>query len=73
MPYLQLDMNAHYSGADMQLLAARTSETHAKMMSFDVRRISIPIRELDKAVASLSSGAIYVPSYVTEPADLDRL
>jgi phenylpyruvate tautomerase PptA (4-oxalocrotonate tautomerase family) len=46
MPYLQLDVNGHYPAADKQLLAARMSETYAKMMSVDIRRISVAIREL---------------------------
>lgn len=46
MPYLQLDVNDHYSTADKKLLAARMSETYAKMMSVDIRRISVAIREL---------------------------
>jgi phenylpyruvate tautomerase PptA (4-oxalocrotonate tautomerase family) len=46
MPYLQLDVNDHYSVADKQLLAATMSKTYAKMMSVDIRRISVAIREL---------------------------
>lgn len=46
MPYLQLDTNEHYPVAQKQLLAARMSETYARMMSVDVRRISVAIREL---------------------------
>ncbi len=46
MPYLQLDVNGRYTVADKQLLAAKMSETYARMMSVDVRRISIAIREL---------------------------
>ncbi len=46
MPYLQLDVNGHYSSADKQRLAARMSETYASMMSVDIRRISIAVREL---------------------------
>jgi phenylpyruvate tautomerase PptA (4-oxalocrotonate tautomerase family) len=46
MPYLQLDVNGHYSAADKKLLAARMSETYSQMMSVDIRRISVAIREL---------------------------
>ena len=46
MPYLQLDVNGHYSVADKRLLAKRISESYARLMSVDIRRISIAIREL---------------------------
>ncbi|MGF6976263.1 phenylpyruvate tautomerase PptA (4-oxalocrotonate tautomerase family) [Paraburkholderia sp. JPY465] len=46
MPYLQLDVNDHYSVESKRLLAAKMSETYARMMSVDVRRISVAIREL---------------------------
>lgn len=46
MPYLQLDTNQHYSIAQKKLLATRMSETYARMMSVDIRRISVAIREL---------------------------
>ncbi|HEX4663814.1 MAG TPA: hypothetical protein VH196_05445 [Terriglobales bacterium] len=46
MPYLQLDLCGHYSAADKQRLAARISETYSQMMSVDIRRISVAIREL---------------------------
>jgi phenylpyruvate tautomerase PptA (4-oxalocrotonate tautomerase family) len=46
MPYLQLDVNDHYSTETKQRLAARMSETYAQMMSVDIRRISVAIREL---------------------------
>ncbi len=46
MPYLQLDVNDHYSVETKQLLAAKMSETYARMMSVDIRRISVAIREL---------------------------
>jgi phenylpyruvate tautomerase PptA (4-oxalocrotonate tautomerase family) len=46
VPYLQLDVNGHYPLADKKLLAAKMSETYAKMMSVDLRRISVAIREL---------------------------
>jgi phenylpyruvate tautomerase PptA (4-oxalocrotonate tautomerase family) len=46
MPYLQLDVNGHYSLDDKRLLAATMSKTYARMMSVDIRRISVAIREL---------------------------
>src|SRR3984893_14625149 len=46
MPYLQLDVSGHYSVADKKRLAAKMSETYAEMMSVDIRRISVAIREL---------------------------
>jgi 5-carboxymethyl-2-hydroxymuconate isomerase len=46
MPYLQLDVTNHYSVDVKRLLARKMSETYAQMMSVDIRRISIAIREL---------------------------
>lgn len=46
MPYLQLDVNGSYPEDLKQRLAARMCETYASMMSVDVRRISVAIREL---------------------------
>ena len=46
MPYLQLDVNGHYAAADKRRLAASMSETYARMMSVDIRRISVAVREL---------------------------
>ncbi|QGZ65394.1 tautomerase family protein [Paraburkholderia acidisoli] len=46
MPYLQLDTTGRFSVAQKQRLAARMSETYARMMSVDSRRISVAIREL---------------------------
>ncbi|HEY1147832.1 MAG TPA: tautomerase [Pseudoduganella sp.] len=46
MPYLQLDVNGHYPAVTKKLLAAKMSETYARMMSVDIRRISVAIREL---------------------------
>lgn len=46
MPYLQLDVNDHYAAADKKRLAARMSETYARMMAVDIRRITVAIREL---------------------------
>jgi len=46
MPYLQLDVNGHYPVEVKQRLAEKLSATYAGMMTVDVRRISIAIREL---------------------------
>jgi phenylpyruvate tautomerase PptA (4-oxalocrotonate tautomerase family) len=46
MPYLQLDVNDHYPVEDKRRLALKMSETYARMMSVDIRRISVAIREL---------------------------
>jgi len=50
MPYLQLDVNGRYPAADKRRLAAKMSGTYARMMSVDIRRISVAIRELDDGV-----------------------
>ncbi|MGJ7527979.1 tautomerase family protein [Variovorax sp. GB1P17] len=46
MPYLQLDVNGTHPVADKKRLAKKLSETYAQMMSVDIRRISIAIREV---------------------------
>ena len=46
MPYLQLDVTSTYSTSDKKRLAAAMSSTYARMMSVDIRRISVAIREL---------------------------
>ncbi|AQH02802.1 tautomerase [Burkholderia sp. KK1] len=46
MPYLQLDVCGHYPVEDKQRLALKMSETYAQLMSVDIRRISVAIREL---------------------------
>ncbi|CAN7717737.1 tautomerase [Variovorax paradoxus] len=46
MPYLQLDVNDSYPEDLKQQLSARMCETYASMMSVDIRRISVAIREL---------------------------
>ncbi|TCL05390.1 MULTISPECIES: tautomerase family protein [Sodalis] len=61
MPYLQLDVNGHYPVADKKRLAAKISETYAQMMSVDIRRISVAIRELGEG------GVWRVPDIGGEP------
>lgn len=46
MPYLQLDVNESYSVELKQQLAKRMASTYADLMSVDIRRISIAIREV---------------------------
>ncbi|MFZ6648839.1 tautomerase family protein [Undibacterium sp. TJN25] len=46
MPYLQLDVNDHYPPEQKQRLAKQLCVTYAEMMSVDIRRISIAIREV---------------------------
>ena len=46
MPYLQLDVNDRYPPALKQRLAEQMCRTYAEMMSVDIRRISVAIREL---------------------------
>lgn len=46
MPYLQLDVNGHYSVEGKQRLARRLCATYDYLMNADIRRISIAIREL---------------------------
>ena len=46
MPYLQLDVTGTHSVASKKRLAAQMSQTYAEMMSVDIRRISVAIREL---------------------------
>ncbi len=45
MPYLQLDVNGRHAAADKRRLAQRLCETYAAMMSVDIRRISVAVRE----------------------------
>ena len=51
MPYLQLDVNASYPVETKRELASRISATYAAMMSVDVRRITVAIRELGEGGA----------------------
>lgn len=46
MPYLQLDLNGHYSIDEKKRLAKTLCNTYASMMKVDIRRISVAIREL---------------------------
>jgi len=46
VPYLQLDLIGRHSVVEKKNLATKMSETYASMMSVDIRRISVAIREL---------------------------
>lgn len=46
MPYLQLDVNQHYETSTKQLLAKRMGEIFSTLMSSNVKRITVTIREL---------------------------
>lgn len=46
MPYLQLDVNDRYPTEDKKRLAARLCDTYSRLMSVDIRRISIAILEV---------------------------
>jgi hypothetical protein len=46
MPYLQLDLNESYTVDIKRRLAKKMATTYADLMSVDIRRISIAIREL---------------------------
>lgn len=46
MPYLQLDVNGHYPVEKKGMLVKALCETYSSMMSMDIRRISVAIREL---------------------------
>jgi phenylpyruvate tautomerase PptA (4-oxalocrotonate tautomerase family) len=45
MPYLQLDVNGTYAAERKRQLAKQMSETYSRMMTVDIRRISVAIRE----------------------------
>jgi len=67
MPYLQLDVNEHYSVDVKRLLAKRISQTYAQIMAVDIRRISVAIRELGE-------GSIWrIPEINAEPVPVALL
>lgn len=45
MPYLQLDVNDGYPAEVKKALARKLCETYSRVMSVDIRRISVAIRE----------------------------
>ena len=61
MSYLQLDVIGPHSVAYKKRLAAQMSETYAEMMSVDIRRISVAIRELGEG------GVWRIPGSGAEP------
>src|ERR1700748_3263505 len=46
MPYLQLDVNKHFTAEVKQRFAEKMSRTYAEMMTVDIRRITVAVREL---------------------------
>jgi phenylpyruvate tautomerase PptA (4-oxalocrotonate tautomerase family) len=67
MPYLQLDVTRSYSVSDKKRLADAMSETYARMMSVDIRRISVAIRELGEG------GVWRIPAVGEEPTPVSML
>lgn len=49
MPYLQLDLCCRCSPEDKKRLAVAMCETYSRIMSVDIRRISVAIRELGES------------------------
>ena len=46
MPYLQLDVNGHYAPGTKKRLASAMCDTYSRLMSVDIRRVTVAIREL---------------------------
>jgi phenylpyruvate tautomerase PptA (4-oxalocrotonate tautomerase family) len=65
MPYLQLDVTGAYTVHDKKRLAIAMSETYARMMSVDIRRISVAIRELGEGGLWRTAGAGQEPKQVS--------
>lgn len=67
MPYLQLDVNESYPIESKKELALRMSRTYASMMSVDIRRITVAVREL-------GPGSVWrIPEADTEPVPVALL
>jgi hypothetical protein len=67
MPYLQLDVNESYPVESRKELALRMSRTYAAMMSVDIRRITVAVREL-------GPGAVWrIPAADAEPVPVALL
>lgn len=67
MPYLQLDVPGSFTLKTKRKLAAAMSETYARMMTVDIRRISVAIRELG------DGGVWRVPEIGAEPTPVSLL
>ena len=67
MPYLQLDTNGSYPSDAKKRLAEAMCKTYAEMMSVDIRRISVAIRELGKG------GLWRIPDRGGEPVEVSVL
>jgi phenylpyruvate tautomerase PptA (4-oxalocrotonate tautomerase family) len=61
MPYLQLDVTGRYSVDEKKKLAGKLCETYSRMMSVDIRRISVAIREVGEGGIWRTVGAEVVP------------
>ena len=61
MPYLQLDVNGQYPVAQKRRLAETLSATYAGMMTVDIRRISVAVRELGEGAVWRSVEGEMVP------------
>ena len=67
MPYLQLDVNESYPVESKKELALQMSRTYASMMSVDIRRITVAVREL-------GPGAVWrIPEADAEPVPVALL
>ena len=67
MPYLQLDVTRTYTPHEKRRLAVAMSETYARTMSVDIRRISVAIRELGEG------GVWRIAEVGQEPAEVALL
>lgn len=67
MPYLQLDVTGSYADDDKKRLAAAMSQTYARMMEVDIRRISVAIRELGEG------GVWRIPEVGGEPVPVSLM
>ncbi|MFD0666611.1 tautomerase family protein [Ramlibacter sp. MAHUQ-53] len=67
MPYLQLDVARNYPVLEKKRLAAALCDTYARLMSVDIRRISVAIRELGEG------GLWRIPEAGAEPVEVAML
>lgn len=67
MPYLQLDVTGNYTTDAKKRLAVEMSQTYARMMEVDIRRISVAIRELGEG------GVWRIPEVGGEPVPVSLM
>ncbi|WP_295380421.1 tautomerase [uncultured Pseudacidovorax sp.] len=67
MPYLQLDVTGNYTTDAKKHLAVEMSQTYARMMEVDIRRISVAIRELGEG------GVWRIPEVGGEPVPVSLM